>query len=135
MNTNPVAVTLETELQNGDLIAILVFQNISTHSVFLDKYTAYLADEPINNLFKIADKNGVLLDYSGIQIKRRFNKNDFVELKAGASVKASVALNDWYKFQQGEHTYSILYSGFNHSYEKQKIFEMTSNEAVVKYVK
>ncbi len=135
MNTSPVAVTLDTELRNGDLIAVLVFQNTSTHSVFLDKYTAYLADEPVNNLFTISDRDGVLLDYSGIQIKRRFNKNDFVELKAGASVRTTVVLNDGYQFQQGEHTYSILYNGFNHSYEKQKIFEMTSNKTVVKYDK
>jgi len=135
MNTSPVTVTLETELRNGDLIAILVFQNTSMHSVFLDKYTAYLTDEPISNLFNIFDGDGVLLDYSGIQVKRKFNKNDFAELKAGASVRASVVLSDWYQFQQGEHIYSIFYNGFNHSYEEQKIFEMTSNEVVVKYDK
>jgi len=134
MNTSPaIAVTLETELRNGDLIATLVFQNTSTHSVFLDKYTTCLSNEPINNFFNISNRDGALLNYSGIQVKRRFNKNDFVELKAGASIRASVVLNDWYQFQQGEHTYSISYNAFNHSYEEQKIFEMTSNEVVIKY--
>jgi len=136
MNISPVpviAVTLETELRNRDLIATLVFQNTSTHSIFLDSYTACLSDEPINNFFNISDRNGALLNYNGIQVKRRFNKNDFVELKAGASIRASIALNDWYQFQQGEHTYSISYNAFNHSYKEQKIFEMTSNEVVIKY--
>ncbi len=135
MNVNPVIVKLETELKNGDLIAILVFQNISMYSVFLDKYTACLVDEPIHRLFNISDKNGTLLSYSGVKIKRRFNKNDFVELKAGASVRTSVILNDWYQFQKGEYIYSISYSGFNHSYEEQEMFEMNSNEVVVKYGK
>ncbi len=134
MNTSPaIAVTLETELRNGNLIATLVFQNISTYSVFLDKYTACLSDEPTNNFFKISDRDSALLDYSGIQVKRRFNKNDFVELKPDVSIKTSVVLNDWYQFHQGEHTYSISYNAFNHSYEKQKIFEMTSNKIVITY--
>ncbi len=135
MNANPVIVKLETELRSSDLVAILVFQNISMHSVFLDEYTVCLSDEPTNRLFNISDENGILLNYNGIQIKRKFNKNDFVELKAGALLRTSVILNDWYQFQEGEYIYSISYSGFNHPYEEQEIFEMASNETVVKYDK
>jgi len=133
MNASPVTVKLEAEVKSGDLVATLIFQNTLTHPIFLDKHTASLTDEPTSRLFEITDIDGNLINYKGLQVKRKFNKNDFVELKSGASVKATVILNDWYKFHDGNHVYSILYTALNHSYDKQKLFEMTSNETLVKY--
>ena len=44
-------------------------------------------------------------------------------------------LNDWYNFLDGENEYSIKYDAINHSFEDQKLLEMTSNTVVVKFKK
>lgn len=128
MDEHLVSVKLDVVPDAGNLVALLTFQNVSKKTVYLDKYSAGLVDEPIGRLFEITDQNGNKLRYIGISIKRKFDKNDFVALPPGESLKATVLLDKWYEFHAGSHKYLVSYEAFNHSYGEQALFKMVSNK-------
>lgn len=133
MDENLVSVKLDVAPNAGNLVASLMFQNVSKKTVYLDKYSAGLVDEPIGRLFEITDQNGKKLRYTGILVKRKFDKNDFVALLPGESLKATVLLDKWYEFHTGSHKYLVSYEVFNHSYGEQALFKMASNKVSIEY--
>jgi len=135
MDKSPVSVKLEVKPTPDDLVATLMFQNVSDRTIHLDKYSVCLTEDQTMRLFEIVDQHGKALKYTGLMIKRKFNGNDFVGLEPGSSLKATVTLSKWYDFHDGSHEYSVTYKAFNHSYEKETLFNMTSNTVVVTYKK
>ncbi len=135
MDKSPVSVKLEVAPTSNDLVATLMFQNVSDRTIHLDKYSVCLTDDQTMRLFEITDQNGKALKYTGLMIKRKYNRNDFVGLEPGNSLKATVTLNKWYEFHGGSHEYSVTYKAFNHSFDTEALFKMTSNTVKVTYKK
>lgn len=135
MEKSPVSVKLEVAPTSDNLVATLTFQNVSDRTIYLDKYTACLTDDQTMRLFEITDRNGRALKYTGVMIKRKYSKNDFVGLERGNNLKATIVLSKWYEFYDGSHEYSVTYKAFNHSFEKEELFKMVSNTIVATYKK
>lgn len=133
MKDTPVLTILGIAHSNGDLIAHLELKNISDHTIFLDTHSIGLSDEPTSRMFDIRDENGNIIPYKGMLVKRKYSKDDFIEVRSGGLIKTSTILNRWYEFPKGEKKYSITYNSINHSHNQQDMFEMESNNVVVDY--
>lgn len=135
MSEKLIDIKLELKSKVDGLNVTVIFTNVSMKPVFLDKNNVDLGDELKSRLFDICYNNKNRINYTGITIKRRFDKNDFIKLEPNQSIVTSVNLSKWYDFPDGEYEYTIKYDAINHSFEEQKIFEMISNTVVVKFKK
>lgn len=133
MSEKIIEIDLVIEALNDKLIANLKFKNVSMDPIYLDKHNVSLSYGLKSRLFDIYSENNNKVKYTGITIKRKFNKNDFIKLLPNESISTSVSLDDWYDFVDGTNSYTVKYDTDNHSYENQNMFEMTSNVVHVKY--
>ena len=131
MNENPIGVILNVNPTNDQFIAELQFRNKTDRPIYLDKNIIILGNGTISRLFDIHDSDNKPIKYTGITIKRRFNKNDFIKLDAGEVIETSTILNKYYDFPKESGEFTIRYEAFNPSYENQQMFEMTSNTIVI----
>lgn len=135
MDEKLINVNLEIKSNNENIIAELTFSNLSSYPIFLDKNNVNLDSELLSRLFEIYDKNNSRVNFKGMTIKRKFDKNNFIKIEPNESISTTVILNKWYDFFNGENEYSIKYDAINHSFEDQKMFEMTSDTMIIKFKK
>ena len=127
-----ITVKLDVVAKSGNLLATLTFQNVSDKNVYLDKYTSCLLDQLTSRVFEIIGQDGAALEYVGIMVKRKYNRDDFIRVEPGKAVSTSVVLNKFYTFPRERQEYSVVYKVLNHSYEDiQGSFELISNKIVV----
>ena len=130
-----INLTLKVNVQGSNLVATLDFRNKSGNIIFLDKYIACLDSEPTSNLFVITDETGKRVGYTGVMIKRRVSKEDFIQISSGDSVTSTIALNKWYEFPAGKYNYTIHYRAYNHSFGEQELIEIISNRVTIEFSK
>ena len=114
--TPPVVKTLATvglvvTAPSRDIHAALVFANVSSQTVYLDKVSACAGHKIGDDVFRIfADDQPV--PFTGQKSKRRKDPGDgqFIVLKPGEKSLQDVTLSDSYRFPSGSHHYSITYT-------------------------
>lgn len=134
LNREPLVVTLEVVANEASVTGTLVFRNVSSGPVHLNKVNACLGDRIDNNVF-VVRSGDVSLEYMLPRIKRLSKgMDDYYRLNPGESVQTKLNLGDAYQFLDGEHEYSVRYMGIHGAPQAgEKLFEVTSNEVKFKH--
>lgn len=137
MSNDIIAVKLDIQISERQILATLNFTNNADKPVFLDKINVCVDGHIRNDVF-IIDSGDRSIEYSGVLIKRmKPGINDVVELQPGKILTTKVDLNESYEFLGETHNYKILYNAF-HPFKDLKntdYVELKSNEVKFTYKK
>ena len=133
MVNKSIGIHLSIEITDDIIFAHLLFSNDTNEDMHLDTWAIFEGNEMRNNYFNILDEKGEEVKYVGMLLKRMFNPEDFIVFHAGEKIKASIALNDVYRFVKGN-KYSIKYSTYHPaSLDEKGIMKLESNSVEINY--
>ncbi|THU41189.1 hypothetical protein FAM09_03485 [Niastella caeni] len=128
-----VDIYLSVDIKKDLLLAHVQFFNNSDTEIFLDTKTICSDNRTRRSVFHITDENQNKVQYQGILVKRVVVPEDYVPLKAGEKIEATIVLNEVYKLEKG-HKYNIQYSVFHPTYMDEAGFtKLESNQVEVNY--
>lgn len=111
---NPMVVTeqVHVETAGGKVIVRLSAANHGRQPVYLPK-AVYEDDELIGPVFDIREAgSGRQIEYIGRKVKRGpITRDDYAELKPGATKTHRIDITPSYDFLAGEHTYTVAFHG------------------------
>ncbi|MBZ2209052.1 hypothetical protein [Massilia soli] len=96
----------------GKVVVRLAVANHGTHPVHVPK-AIYQDDELIAPVFDIRDaRTGKNITYIGRKVKRGpITKDDYLQVKPGATASNSIDITSSYDFLAGEHAYTLAFPG------------------------
>jgi hypothetical protein len=81
------------------------------------------------NLFQV-QRDGQVVEYKGLMVKRTVTPSDFVKLRPGREYRANMSLTQGYEVGPKGH-YSIRYKASNQSLEGNEVISLASNVVTV----
>jgi len=132
---SPIRVQLTVHADGGALVAKLRFVNRSRTPQYLDKHMACLDGQM---------RSRVLMMYRGrteLPYLLPMGKypapgpDDYVALKPGEAVEATVRLDNAYELQPGRHRYRVRYDAFHGRPDSDALLQLTSNDVDVSYTR
>jgi hypothetical protein len=128
-----IEVDLTLAIKENSLLAHLVFSNITSNELLLDKFLICYNNIIRNNLFKVFDDKNREVDYLGPYVKRFISEEDYISVHPGEKVETSVVSNEVYEVKKGKR-YKIQYSAYHPvDIEGSEITKVKSNLAEIVY--
>ena len=112
----PATVRLSVTADKRSLQAVVIFTNVSSQPVYLDKISGCLDGKIGDDVFQVT-ADGQPVPFAGKKTPRPANPGprQFTVLLPSGTTQATVTLNRSYRLPPGTHTYSIVYAA-SHNY-------------------
>jgi hypothetical protein len=133
VNKDPISVEMKLEIENGKVVANLIFLNGGKKEIWLEKLKVGYLGVIMNRAFKVNLKLGSeSIEYKGLFVSPAVVNNDrFIKLGIGESIENRVVLSDYYELKPANNTYEVQYNTLSAPKEESDLFILLKSDKVI----